>query len=122
MTATVTLPNEPLQIAVTLDGRAAVCRVERYTLDDAGRLVPMANTVLEVTEKGRAAAAYLKARANHYEAVNASRDREGAPDYDAPEVIATGIVMTVAADWYRDTGGYICEDCGQLEKCVCPDV
>jgi hypothetical protein len=102
-----TLLTEPIAFTVTRKGRAHARR-PRFVR-------------IEPTEKGRAAAAYLTARAAHDRAVNASRDYEGAPNWDAPEVTATGIVMTVAADWYRSEGGYICEDCQQLERCVCPD-
>jgi hypothetical protein len=102
-----TLLTEPIAFTVTRKGRA---RARRF------RFVR-----IEPTEKGRAAAAYLKARAAHFEAVNASRDYEGAPDYHRPAMIASRIVMTVAADWFRAEGGHICEDCEQLERCVCPD-
>ena len=34
-------PDEPLRIEVTIPGRAAVARVERFRIIDDGRLVPM---------------------------------------------------------------------------------
>jgi len=114
--------DRPLKIAVTLEGRATAAHVQRFTVTDDGRLIPAASTAYALTEKGRAAGSFLAARTAHYEAINDSRFDDGVPDYDPPEVTASGIVMTVAADWYRAEGGFICEDCEQLEGCVCPDV
>jgi hypothetical protein len=92
-TASATLPTEPLAIRVTLQGRAA--------------------------------AAYLKALDTYVAECRTLYDANFEPTsayYDAAASIARVTALETAANAYRDLGGFICEDCNQLEGCLCPNV
>ena len=75
----------------------------------------------EASDRGNAAIAYQRARTAYQTALWTSEGPDRCPDWNAPEVIAAGILMEVTAMAYREFEGYICEDCGLLEYCCCPD-
>jgi hypothetical protein len=103
--------TEPIAFTVTRKGRARARR---------SRFVR-----IEPTDKGRAAAAYLQALDTYIEGCRTLYDENFEPTpayYDAAAAIARVTALESAADAYRAFDGFICEDCNQLEKCLCPNV
>ncbi len=75
-----------------------------------------------VTPLGIAAAQYLQARSNFWDTLNDTIGPDHCPEWNSPEVNAARKVMETTAEAYRELEGYICEDCGTLEGCCCPNV
>src|ERR1700733_14018694 len=100
-----TLSAEPIAFVVTRRGRAH-CRRRPFV-----RIAP--------TRKGVAAVNYLRAQDAYNRALWSPANwlEPHVPNDDAPEIVAARIVLTVAADAYREAGGTICEDCETLEGC-----
>ena len=75
----------------------------------------------EPTLMGKAAAFFLSVRADYIYAVDASRDREDAPDYNDLTVQLASARLDLATAFLRAIGYTICEDCRAL-TCTCPNV